>query len=236
MKPSGYVLYEDARVAVIATTDSRNIKTGDMVQVWILSRSVNPVEAVKTGADADVCLDCPSRGTGHGDRKCYVTVFQAPLSIWRAYQRGRYPFLEMTEYASVFAGRKIRFGAYGEPVLIPLAIVAEMVRVSAGWTGYTHQWANPGYQEYKQYFMASVDSLAEYVRAKFAGWHTFRVRTPDSYVQPLEIVCPAANESGHRTTCSDCRLCSGTYAADQRKDIVILAHGANASKFVQIGA
>jgi hypothetical protein len=160
---------------------------------------------------------------------------QAPYAVWSAYQRGRYPFLAMADYAQVFQGRKIRFGAYGEPVLIPLDIVAEVARVSEGRTGYTHQWANPSYQAYRAYVMASVDSPQEYAAAKRLGWRTFRVRTADGTLMPREIICPASDEGQHKSTCADCKLCSGTYANDPRKDIAIVIHGSNATKFVQIG-
>jgi hypothetical protein len=235
-KPTGYLLHEDSRIAVIATLTTENSKTGDMVQVWILSRATNPIDAVKTGADADVCLDCKHRGTGRKDRTCYVNVFQAPYAIWNAYNRGRYPFLSTADFAQVFQGRKIRFGAYGEPVLIPLAIVAELSRVADGHTGYSHQWRNPAYAEYRAHVMASVDSPAEYDAAKSLGWRTFRVRPEDTPLLPREITCPASDESGRRTTCANCKLCSGSYAGDPRKDIAIVIHGANAAKFIQIGA
>ena len=235
-KPSGYLLFEDSRIAVIATMETENAKTGDMVQVWILSRANNPVDAVRNGSDADVCLDCKHRGTGQKDRTCYVRVYQAPYAVWSAYQRGRYPILAMADYGEVFRGRKIRFGAYGEPVLIPLAIVAELSRVSDGRTGYTHQWRNAAYQAYAQYIMASVDTPQEYDDAKRLGWRTFRVRTADGALLPREIVCPASDEGQHKSTCADCQLCSGTFANDPRKDIAIVIHGSNSAKFIQIGA
>lgn len=235
-KPTGYLLFEDSRIAVIATLETENTKTGDMVQVWILSRATNPIDAVKTGADSDVCLDCKHRGTGKKDRTCYVNVFQAPYAIWNAYQRGRYPFLGTDDFSEVFKGRKIRFGAYGEPVLIPLYIVRELAIASDGWTGYTHQWSNAAYESYSAYIMASVDNTSEYHAAKRLGWRTFRVRTEDSALMEREIMCPASDEAGHKTTCADCRLCSGSYAGDPRKDIAIVIHGANSAKFIQIGA
>jgi hypothetical protein len=235
----GFVLFEDPRIVVIATLETTNEKTGDMVQIWILSRAVNPVDAVRNGSDADVCLDCKHRGMGAKDRTCYVKVFQAPYAIWHAYQRGRYAFLSIEGYAVAFGDRKIRFGAYGEPVLIPLAIVAELSRVSRGRTGYTHQFANPAYQAYRAFIMASVDTPAEFVAAKALGWRTFRIRAEGTELFPREIVCPASDEAGKRTQCERCLLCSGTYDGDPRKDIAIFPHGSGAKKinqFIQIGA
>lgn len=45
--PTGYVLAETDDVAIIATLHSENVKTGDMVQIWILCRNESPVEAVR---------------------------------------------------------------------------------------------------------------------------------------------------------------------------------------------
>jgi hypothetical protein len=234
-KPTGYLLHQADSIAIIATMETENAKTGDMVQVWILGRQQNPIAAVKDGTDSLICLDCKHRGTGRKDRTCYVQVSKAPHAVWSKYQRGGYPALALADYRETFAGRKIRFGAYGEPVLIPLNIVQALADASDGWTGYTHQWRNPEYAEYRAYLMASADSVADYEAAKALGWRTFRVRTADAPLMAREIMCPASDEANHRTTCADCRLCSGSYAGDPRKDIAIVVHGASASKFVQIG-
>ncbi len=178
-KPNGYLLHEDDSIVVIATGFARkssNPKTGDVIQIWILGRDENPVAAIKSGADSIVCLDCKHRGTAGKNRTCYVRVANAPLGVWRAYQRGNYPMLAIADYARVFSGRKVRFGAYGEPVLIPLAIVAEITRVCNGRTGYTHQWRDAAFQEYRAYIMASVDTPQEHAMAKLAGWRTSGVR------------------------------------------------------------
>jgi hypothetical protein len=237
-KTNGYLLHEDEQIVVIATgfkRKSSNPKTGDMIQVWILARGVNPVAAIKTGEDVAVCLDCKHRGTGGKGRTCYVRVANAPLGVWKAYQRGRYPMLAMADYARVFGGRKIRFGSYGEPVLVPLAIVRAIVAVADGHTGYTHAWANLAYAEYRAFLMASVDTPSEHDAAKLAGWRTFRVRGENSSLVAGEIMCPASEESGKRTTCENCKLCSGTSAAgDPRKDIAIIVHGSGARKFEQL--
>jgi len=78
---------------MIATLESENRKTGDMVQVWILCANQSPVSAVKLGLDSIVCGDCKHRGTGFSDRTCCVNVGQGPNSVYRAYISGSYPHL-----------------------------------------------------------------------------------------------------------------------------------------------
>ena len=124
IKPSGYLLHKGtvngSPFVVIATFRSGNVKTGNMVQVWILLEDHHPVQGVASGLDAStICRGCPF-ASGNG---CYVNVGQAPRSIWSAYHRGNYPVLERADYGKVFQGRKVRFGAYGNPTLIPLTIV-----------------------------------------------------------------------------------------------------------------
>ena len=55
-----YILYEgpsqfdNSEIVVIATKNSKNPKTGDMWQIWILPRYTEPHIAVKTGEDSSV--------------------------------------------------------------------------------------------------------------------------------------------------------------------------------------
>ena len=243
-QPLGFELHRDRTRIVIATLHSDNRKTGDMVQVWILRRDMLPTEAIARGLDSAICGDCKHRGvfnpaTGkHGSaRTCYVNVGQAPQQVYRTWQRGQYPRLKLAGYAQAFAGRSIRLGAYGDPVHIPLAMVAELARVTTAHTGYTHQWKDAELAGYKGYVMASCDTEAEYNLARWAGWRTFRVAA-DLAALPGEILCPSSNEAGNRTTCEACHLCDGARTAgmlgkaDNRRNIFIPVHGSGASNFV----
>ena len=64
--PNGFVLYDGASVLdpsqdviVIATLSSANVKTGNMIQTWILVKDYAPVEASKMGVDEIICGNCP---------------------------------------------------------------------------------------------------------------------------------------------------------------------------------
>ena len=101
-RPRGYVIYEGPSlltgepIVCVATLHSTNDKTGDMVQTWVLCADIDPVAAIKIGADISICGYCDSRGDGTGKgRACYVQVARAPLCIWGAYQRGMYPRAEI---------------------------------------------------------------------------------------------------------------------------------------------
>ncbi len=232
------ILHETKRRVILASgleDDSTNTKTGGLVQIYILHRTVKPTEAIQQGLDSVICGDCKHRGTSTFDvdgvvtetpRRCYVQVGKAPNAIWDAYRRGRYRKAKRSQYKRLFGGRVIRFGAYGDPVYIPLSIVEAIVNVCSDWTGYTHQWQDVKHASYAPYLMASADSVEEYTQATGREWRTFRVRAKDGAILPNEIVCPASKEAGYKTQCADCRLCNGKKhgVSDPRKNIVIIDH------------
>jgi len=234
---NGLVLAETAETVTIATgldSSSANAKTGGMIQVWILRRDMSPLDASKSGKDDAICGDCPHRGVMVDGkltaRRCYVNLGQGPRSIYVAYTRGRYRHVDASEYAELFGGRLVRFGAYGDPAMMPREVVEGIARVAHGWTGYTHQWRSESAQWLNAYCMASCDSVEDVERARADGWRTFRVaRKGDSAKLAREISCPASAEAGKRTTCDKCRLCDGARAGDARASIVIQDHSVIAS-------
>lgn len=218
--PTGYLLHTGRTggrsFVAIATMETSNRKTGDMVQIWFLLRDINPVAGVAEAIDAEtVCRGCPF-ASGRG---CYVNVGQAPLSIWRAFHRGAYPELRPADYGTVFGGRKIRFGAYGNPSLLPIAMVKAIAAVSAGWTGYFHDWReNPMAAEYAKYFMASTETQSALALAQSLGMRTFHV-SPQRPAGSIECLADAKG-----LQCAQCKLCSGLSKARQ-PSIWIAPHG-----------
>ncbi len=226
---NGFILHEDSQRVIIATgfsSPSDNRKTGDMIQIWILVRSMDPVRAIKEGLDRLICGSCVHRGNGDGSgRSCYVNVGQAPLGIYRAWKAGAYLPLPSI---SVFSGRRVRFGAYGDPTHLPLSLALAIAGVSSGWTGYTHQWRKPSLQGWRSLLMASVDSIAELVIARSLGWSTFRV---GSEASAGESLC-ASERVG--AACADCLACAGSRSGV--RSIHIPLHGTGKRHFVDMPA
>jgi len=190
-----------------------------MAQVWILNRSVDPVTAIKDGADFGICGDCVHRKQADGSRSCYVNVGQAPLSIFKAYKAGRYVHDPMClESRKAVKGRKIRFGAYGDPSIIRPIIVKTLMKHASGHTGYTHQWRQEWAQDFKGIFQASCDGFADYLDATSHGWKTFSV-VPKGYMPNKIKLCPATVTNSN-AQCVTCSLCDGAKA-----DIYVEAHG-----------
>ena len=233
MQPNGYILYQGpsaldgAPIVVIATgfrDASSNVKTGGMIQTYILLSGVSPVAGVQSGADASICGDCPHRGyidaaTGkNAGRTCYVNVGQGPGAVFRAYRAGKYPAIPSF---TLFSGRKVRLGTYGDPAAVPAYVWQGIANRAAGWTGYTHQWRNSG--ALKAFCMASVDSPEEQREAVAEGWRTFRVALPGQEERlAKEVLCPASALAGKRLQCETCMACSG---GSRSGSVMIPAHG-----------
>lgn len=241
--PNGTVIYDGPSMidgeriialAVGLANGSANRKTGNMLQTYILRANMSPIDAARTGADVTICGDCPHRGhvaeTATGpknvDRTCYVNLGQGPLSVWRAWERGRYTVTDPADLHLIGMGRLVRLGTYGDPYAVPLAIWEGFLASAVAWTGYTHQWKHA--PEFARLTMASVDNEAEAVEARADGWRTFRVAMP-GHIERMknEALCPASAEAGKLLTCTECRACNGT-ATNRRGSIVIQAHGSSA--------
>lgn len=225
-KSKGFILARfespiDGNLCVaILTTSSSNRKTGDMMQVWILREDVHPVDAIATGDDYSICGNCPHRkDQTTGKRSCYVNVGQAPSAVWKAYKAGKYGRLSDLNPEDL-KGRRIRWGSYGDPAIIPPALFAAINEHAAGHTGYTHQWREPWAQHFKGAFMASCDGMRDYLEASAHGWKCFSVAPVGHTGQGKQ--CPATVDNS-QAQCVTCQLCDGGKA-----DIWVEAHGSGA--------
>ena len=235
---AGFVFYrgpspiDGAPIVAIATLESRNGKTGDMVQTWILREDISPLAAIATRADRSICGNCVHRGSDDQERTCYVDASRAPSMVFDAYHRGQYIDLsdDPETVAMLIAQRIVRMGAYGDPAMVPIKQWRMLLAGSAGRTGYTHAWRRVWAQALKPYVMASVDSVAEQDIARAMGWRTFRVRTETEGLQVNEFACPASPEGGLRKQCITCKACDGADRAN-KASAAIIVHGSMAKYF-----
>lgn len=216
-------------VAVQFQYGSNNSKTGNGVHIFIM-----PMRWVMEGKsamndDSASCMDCI-----HGknaNRTCYVRKGMSEMglkskvaSLHKHYMNGTLdiqPIESATAELPKIRGNYVRFGAYGEPIVLGESLTKAICDASATWTGYTHQWRQPSYQWAKDYFMASADNERLGEIAQGLGWRTFRVRMANDVVGK-EVICPASKEGGRKVTCNTCGLCKG--ATIKAKSIVIIKH------------
>jgi hypothetical protein len=218
----GPSLLDNKNILCLATgfQGSSNIKTGNMVQLYILVKDVAPIIAVKTGEDTSICGDCKHRSW----KTCYVNVAQGPNMVYKTWAAGKYKVANDSDY-SMFNNRLVRLGAYGDPAAVPINIISEVCNRASGHTGYTHQWNNSKTdQRLKLYCMASVDSPAELYLARSKGWRTFRAKRHDDPILDKEFACPASDEANNRLQCEDCLACDGG-VFNGKGTVVINVHG-----------
>jgi hypothetical protein len=231
----GYIAYEGPSeltgepIVVIINkvhSASANDKTGALVQSFIIRSDVNPVDALKTGADRALCGDCvhrPINAEITGEPPCYVNVGRSVLAVFNAYKRGRYVRVKPQALARILAGKKLRIGTYGDGAAAPVSLWQTLTQYTADHVGYTHQWQRAGFDHFgwSSLVMASADTAAEAELAQELSYRTFRVSIGLDK-RAGEISCPASAESGKKTTCDNCMLCAGQMKA--AKNIVIADH------------
>jgi len=227
-KPLGVVVYDGpseldgSPVVAIATMKTKNVKTGNMIQVWILRSDENPFEALKNDDTQAICGTCPLQNNG-----CYVRVDQAANAIYKAYKRGAYENFDHAKHARYFADREVRLGAYGDPAALPTSTIRQLTQLGRSWTGYSHQlfWIDQRRANaLARYVMASCHNRAQMAEAARRGWRYFGI-VPEGKEGPKDALeCP---NSTRGISCSQCRLCCGT--SKGAKSIWIHAHGRSAS-------
>ena len=236
-KTCGFVFYDGpsaldgAPIIGVAVLRSKNVKTGDMVQTFILRADQSPLAAIDSGADASICGDCVHRGADGRARTCYVDVGKSVQSVYSAWTRGAYPLTSPAQGARMLTGRAVRLGAYGDPAAIPAQHWRALLKRAAGRTGYTHQWRQAHAQQLRELVMASADSAQERDTARAMGWRTFRVRGADESLGAREFACPASPEGGNRRQCVDCQACDGAARGPAQASVAIVVHGRMARHF-----
>jgi hypothetical protein len=235
----GPSLIDGAPIVAVAIVKSGNSKTGNMVQTYIMREDMTPCEASKTGADYSICGDCPHRGEVTTDPKrkqaknrlCYVVLGQGPTIVHKGLQRDLYP--DVTGHdaiANLGAGRMVRLGTYGDPAAVPSYVWESLLTDAKGHTAYTHQSGHVGADHRPDLFMVSADSEEAAQAAWERGERTFRlIASTGDRIPSREVLCPASEEAGRRTTCDKCKLCAGASIA--AKSVAIVAHGAGAKNF-----
>ena len=216
--------YDGAEIMVLAVCikdPSKNRKTGWMIQIYILVKSVSPVEAVKLGLDASVCGNCSMRWNNGGG--CYVL----PIWITPTWKKGlEAPRITPTELAKLANkyNTPIRQGAWGDPAFVPMDVWEELENAVSNKKGssYTHQWewVSP---EYAKFSMASVENLKQKADAQAKGYRTYRIVDDESEIVEDERLCL---NSSRGIQCRECGECGGnrSKASHRQKNIVIVRH------------
>ena len=141
-KPIGIVLWkgksllDGKRIMVIATgiwgRGSKNKKTGDMIQTYIIRRDIHPMLARRMGMDFSICGDCKHREQS----TCYVNLCHGPIGVFNALVDGSYMPWEDRDL-ELFKDRFIRIGSYGDPAAVPYEVWENICDVVKGYGIYS---------------------------------------------------------------------------------------------------
>jgi hypothetical protein len=234
MKSIEYIFKDDSVVHVLQTKPSANSKLGLGYIVTTYHFSVGQVISTNLTDDADVCFDCPfSFNQNNGKSgKCYTHKGLMRMGINSMLKRLQALYLagkvkdfseeEFKAYATMskrFSPVLTRMGGYGEPITLPLEVVAKLTSLSKKHAGYTHQWHREDMKQYRLYLMASTHNTIETRVANGIGWRAFFSK-PKGQTEK-GAVCPAAIEfTGNKKTCIECGTCNGTI--DGKKNNILI--------------
>ena len=129
--------------------------------------------------------------------------------------------------------RMVRLGTYGNVLAAPKHVWDDLLELSAGHTGYSHQHGLVQ-GDYSK-VMISADSKQDAQEHHTSKRRTFRVIPVTTWVEQgkaallaSEILCPASKEMDYKTTCDKCKLCAGGTVG---KSIAIVSHGTSRNAF-----
>ena len=196
---------------------SRNDKTGNMLQTYILRQDVLPTYAVKEGLDYATCGNCPQRPYNRkpGGSVCYVNVGKSVNKIWQSYNKGKLTYLPSFK---PLKGRKLRMGSYGDPAMIPFHVWHELLCYVDSHTGYTSSWQETFAGALKGVCQASCNTVEMKEKAESLGWKTFTNLPVGSQSAQNAVLC--LNVKDEENKCLTCGLCNGT-----KQNVYLYDHG-----------
>lgn len=230
---TGPSMIDGAPIVVLATLDSKNVKTGAMIQTFIMRSDIEPHIAAKTGEDSSVCGNCPRRHFLGGD--CYVHPHQAALSAWRHWERQGKP--QANALAACLAMESsardhgLRMGSYGDPAAVPFHVWQILIDslCPKTITGYTHRWQDSLGNDAGEHMawcrdnlMASCDNASEAALARSKGWRYFLAIPAGTAIPAKTVECLSDKLD---KTCEDCGMCNGNQGRLGRISVFIKEHG-----------
>ena len=212
-------------VAMCSRERSENGKTGDMIQVAIMSQTVSPARAYFLGEDGDVCPgDCAHRSKPRGGKgTCYVNKVKLRSAWDRAVALVSAGTIGVP--AGFWEGARVRIGNEGDGAAVPLEVWRTIADECAGWTAYTAGWRGLS-SEWARIFMASVQTPAEALEASAQGWRFFASSSSPDDDRAYDAISRACLNTSHGVACVACRGCDGIDKGARRASFWIPQHGA----------
>tara|TARA_S200002703_G_C3762982_1_gene234887 strand:- start:247 stop:969 length:723 start_codon:yes stop_codon:yes gene_type:complete len=230
-----FIFADGAIVHVLQHKASQNSKIGEGFVIQTTHLGVEQIEKIDLTLDNASCLDCPLSHRANGG--CYThkgNQRNGLYSMLKSKNKLNIPTFDQSQFDLFLNSVKkvdlVRFGTYGEPVLLPENIGDALISKSVDkkYTAYTHQWRKGN----SHFAMASVHSIKQAKEAIEMGYRCF-LTMPKKKYNSLDVVdllwikrnligCPAAKESKYDKTCIECGLCNGING--NKNGVFILMH------------
>jgi cytochrome c553 len=221
-------------VAQCNNASSKNVKTGDMIQVAVMRQDIAPGPAYDAGLDDAVCPeDCVHRSKPRGGiGTCYVDKHRLGFAWQAAVDLLHRGIVGVPD--GFYAGAEIRLTNDGDGAAVPLYVWKSILCGAKGHSGYTAHWRNLDAATWGRYFMASVSSPADAMRARAAGWRWFASSGSAEDDAAFAALGRECNADAHGLTCVQCHGCNGNERGARRPSFWLAFHGAIASKVRRI--
>lgn len=221
-----------------------NKKTGMVVQLAFLDADVSPADEhqqAQLDSTHKSAQGCDQSSCG-AFSACYVKAF--PLHMlslnrqWHDWQAGKIERIPSKLVKSLFSGKVIRFGEYGDPASVSVDTLKGLATYARSHLGYTHAWRTCS-GRYAEYCMASVESADDYRAAVSKGYRPFLI-VPRATTR-ADILASIPGQSSptpcvhdiNGTQCAACPTpCNGTTWVGRTSGIYVIGHGANQAKLL----
>jgi hypothetical protein len=236
MKTIEYIYKNDNSVNVIQLKVSQNSKIGFGIVVQTYHFSIDQVINNDIKQDKNNCLDCPlSYSNDHKLGSCYTHKGFQLMGLKSMLKRLNRIFKDIdtfnqTRFETFLARTNkteinlVRFGAYGEPILLGENVCEQLSKLSKKVSGYSHQYDKKEFAWSKRFFMASVHNDKDNKSAQNLGFRTFHAIVEKDINTENSVNCPSSKEANIKTSsCISCGLCNGNLT-NLKKSIHINLH------------
>jgi len=234
MKTIEYIYKQKNVINVIQAKVSQNSKIGIGYIIQTYHFSIDQVKNNDFSMDTNNCLDCPFSFNQNDGKSggCYTHKGMQLMGLKSMLKRLNKKINTLNDFnesnfnnfvkiiKNTYPVDLVRFGAYGEPVLLGSDVVKKLVNLGKKHTGYTHQYRKNQFNWSNDFFMASTHNLAQSLTAARLGFRSFFV-ADNSNIDGVN--CPASKESNRKSSCIKCGLCNGSLKGS-KKDVYILQH------------
>jgi hypothetical protein len=217
--------FDQTPIVVILTYRSKNKKTGNILQVYILPDKDSPLYNLASNGGQSVCHECPLRPKPWGCGACYVQVNRDPQHVWKAFQAGRYDDgFEALNARLPKLPDTVRVGAYGDPLAVPDVVWLRLKIRFRVMLGYTHAWYTT--HTTLRYWRATCHSQPDITIARRMGWKVFVVTSSAAALRhrPHHLI-PCSTVTNPGTTCVECGRCNTFSTCHNPERIAIPVHG-----------